>query len=220
MVSLQTIDSQLKQAGCSIRLWGRTEVHELTNILMPQEVIAQCVNGYYEGGFGMLCVTNHRLILIDRKPLFLTLEDIRFDMISEVDYYFGLMSATVRVMTPNQTLRFSSLNQIRLRKLATMTQEHVLKQRNQQYLQYQFHQARQQYRPTSQYQIDESNWVPSRTVPVRKIASLALRAQDKVTQPLAATAGADGLSTNTKWPVNTYNKVPLLSRRRHFPPFY
>jgi hypothetical protein len=84
------------------------------------------VNGRYEGGFALLCLTDHRLLLIDRKPMFLTLEDIRFDMIAEIDYHARLLDNTVHIITPNRKLVFRSWNQKRLRELLNHTQQHVM----------------------------------------------------------------------------------------------
>ncbi len=126
MVHLQTVERQLRAVGCNYRFFGRPEVRELARILMPDETIAQAVNGTYEGGFAMLCVTDKRLLLIDRKPLFLTLEDIRYDMVVEIDYNYRLLNASVRIFTPTKELGFSSWSQARLRRLIEYLQGRVM----------------------------------------------------------------------------------------------
>jgi len=126
MVSFREVEEQLKRVGCNYRLWGRAEIRELSNVLMPEEIIAQAVNGSYEGGFAMLVVTNYRVLLVDRKPMLLTIEDIRYDMISEVDYHNRLMGATVRVFTPMRNLVFSSWSNVRLRKCVNYMQQRVM----------------------------------------------------------------------------------------------
>jgi len=126
MVSLHTIEEQLKRVGCNFKMWGRAEIRELSNVLMPEETIAQAVNGTYEGGFAMLCVTNYRVLLVDRKPMLLTIEDIRYDMIAEVDYHNRLAGATVRIFTPMRNLIFSSWSVVRLRKSVNYVQQRVM----------------------------------------------------------------------------------------------
>jgi hypothetical protein len=126
MVTMQYIETQLKRIGCNFRFWGRPEIRELANILLPDEIITGCTNGRYEGGFALLCVTNLRLLLVDRKPMFLTLEDIRFDMIAEIDYSSRLLDSTIRVMTPNRTLVFSAWSGYRLREILNYTQQRVM----------------------------------------------------------------------------------------------
>ncbi len=130
MVTLAVIDAQLKKAGCQIRVWGRSEVRELCEILLPGENIAQAVNGQYDAGFAMLIATDFRVLLIDKKPKYLTLKDIRFDMITELDYANRLLDSTIRIFTPNRELRFTALNTARLRKLFTHTQHKVMEIRH------------------------------------------------------------------------------------------
>lgn len=126
MVTLNHIEEQLKKIGCNFRFWGRPEIRELANILFPDEIIAGAVNGRYEGGFALLVVTNHRLLLIDRKLMFLTLEDIRFDMIAEMDYNMRLLNSTVYIITPNRKLAFQSWSHHRIRQILNYTQQRVM----------------------------------------------------------------------------------------------
>src|ERR1700690_4438056 len=69
MVSKKSVVEQLKKIGFKHEAWGRGEVRELHNILIPDEEIVECVNGIYEGGFALLVATNVRVLLIDKKPL-------------------------------------------------------------------------------------------------------------------------------------------------------
>lgn len=126
MVSLHTVEQQLQDVGCNYKMWGRSEIRELRNVLMPDEIIAQAVNGTYEGGFALLCVTNYRVLLVDRKPMLLTLEDIRYDMMSEVDYHNKLIGAIICIMTPMRTLTFTSWSVVRLRKCLNYIQQRVM----------------------------------------------------------------------------------------------
>ena len=129
MVSLTQVEEQLKGVGCNFKMWGRAEIRELSNVLMPEEKIAQAANGTYEGGFAMLIVTNYRVLLVDRKPMLLTIEDIRYDMISEVDYSNRLLGASVRIFTPMRNLAFSSWSITRLRKCVNYVQQRVMEMR-------------------------------------------------------------------------------------------
>ena len=190
MVTRDIIEEQLNRIGCNYRWWGRAEIRELANILLPRETIAQCVNGHYEGGFAMLVVTDHRLLLVDRKPMFLTLEDIRFDMISEIDYSARLMDGTLHVITPTHKLRFTAWNQTRLRRLLDYTQERVMEIR--QHFMLQHIQATQGY---------------AQVVNAPVVGGLAMQGN-------AAANAQFGL------PMNPYTKMPLLTRRRRYPKFY
>jgi hypothetical protein len=118
MVSLKSVEEQLKKIHFSHATWNHAEVTELPNILLPDEEIFECVNGTYEGGFALLCATNIRMLLIDKKPLkFLSVEDLRFDMITEIDYSHRIFGARISVSAGSKNLKFMSFNQPRLRKL-------------------------------------------------------------------------------------------------------
>jgi hypothetical protein len=126
MVSLAEVERQLERINASFRFWGRAEMLELQHILIPGEQIQACLNGRYEGGFAMLCATDQRLLLIDKKPMYLTLEDVRYDMVSEVDFSHRLLDATVRVCTPMKTLVFTAWKRADLRKMTTYLQQRVI----------------------------------------------------------------------------------------------
>src|SRR5579884_3691227 len=118
MVSRKEIVDQLKRIGFKHNGWGKGEIAELEHIILPDEEIYECVNGMYEGGFALLLATNIRVLLVDKKPLnYLTVEDMRFDMISEMDYNHRLLGAEISISSGEKNLRFRSYNQPRLRKL-------------------------------------------------------------------------------------------------------
>lgn len=192
MVSMRQIEEQLKHVGCNFKVWGRAEIRELSNVLMPDEKIAQAVNGTYEGGFAMLCVTNYRVLLIDRKPMLLTIEDIRYDMIAEVDYSNRLLGATLRVFTPMRNLVFSSWSTLRLRKCVNYVQQRVSELR--------------QHGLTAQQLLGQT--VGQAIGPRFNLPQQAGQQQGRQNGRVPYT------------PMNPYTKAPLLTRRRRFPSFY
>jgi hypothetical protein len=126
MVSKYEIDKQLQSIGFVSNTWNYKEVKELPSIILPGEKIYECVNGWYENGVSLLIGTNFRIILIDKKPLhFLKVEDLRFDMINQIDYAHGIFDASIIIATGNKTLRFRSFNQPRLRRLISMVQHRM-----------------------------------------------------------------------------------------------
>jgi predicted DNA-binding protein (MmcQ/YjbR family) len=123
MVSAESIEKQLQGIGFNYRGWGRTEIRELRNIILPDEEIYECVNGIYDGGFALMVATDIRVLLIDKKPLnYLTVEDMRYELISEIDYNHRLLGAYIRISSGMKDLKFTSLNQPRLRKLINHVQ--------------------------------------------------------------------------------------------------
>ena len=74
-----------------------------------EESITNAASGRYEGGFALLCSNRPQAwLLIDKKMWFLSLENIRYDMISEVDYSARLLDATVFIRTINKVMRFTT----------------------------------------------------------------------------------------------------------------
>lgn len=126
MVQLSSIEAQLTRLGVRKTFFCKPEIRELQQILMDHEQIIKFVNGRYSGGFAILVATEQRLLLIDKKPLYLTVEDIRYDMISEVDVSSRLFDATVTIFTVNRQLAFSSMKQRHLRDLTAYVQKRVM----------------------------------------------------------------------------------------------
>lgn len=126
MQTFQKVDEQLKRLNINYRVWGKAEAKELCNILRPDEVIEECTNGYYEAGFAMLLATKDRVLLVDKKPFnYLTVEDMRFDMITELDYSHRLIGAQIKINAGYKSLNFTSWNQLKLRRLMTYIQNRM-----------------------------------------------------------------------------------------------
>lgn len=184
MVNRNIVDRQLRRIGCNFQMWGRGEAGELHNVLMDSETIMHCVNGHYAGGFAMLCATDHRVLLIDKKPMsYLHVEDVRFEMISEFDYSHRLLNATVRIYATTKTMSFTSWNHRQLRALLSFIQQRVIDLR-QYYMAQQFQQPMQQLQQQSAYYTPnfalETSWggqrVPQQPATTLTNASQALGA--------------------------------------------
>jgi hypothetical protein len=205
---MREISEQLRQVGSDYALWGRSEIRELTNVLMDEERIMQAVNGYYDGGFALLCTTNYRVLIIDKKPFALNVEDLRYDMIAEVDYSSRIMTSVLHIFTPMRTLIFTSWSMARLRKSMNYIQQRVMELRNNDYLMSQF--AQQQGKPAGAKLASGKLW-QRQSVP-QMVPTVATSEQP--------TSDFDQHTPSVKPLLNPYTKVPLLSRRRKYPSFY
>ena len=241
MVSQKSVTKQLRQVGCDYALWGRTEIHELANILMDNEQIMLAINGYYDGGFALLCTTNYRVLVVDKKPFLLTVEDLRYDMIAEVDYSSRIFSAVLHIYTPLRTLMFTSWSMAKLRKTTNYIQQRVMEIRNNDYL-------ASQFAVTSAQRLPETPAVqrqPQRKklFPMYKTGNTNLMSPNFAQQtgsvtygiasrePVGQLEGANNAAADSSLPalrslqatrplINPYTKVPLLARRRKYPSFY
>ncbi len=219
MLHIHTIEEQLKEIGCNFRFIGRPEIKELTKILLPDEKIIQCANGYYEAGVALVCVTDHRFLLIDKKPMFLTIEDVRFDMISEIDFSHKLFNATLKIHSTNKSVTFTSWNHARLRTLVDYLQQHVAKIRQQ------TGQAHARAFIEAQFESTD-NQAEIGSVPLVEASVVKQRSQDQEEQLKASAAqvaieGFSSGSQTSSMPLNNpYSRLPKLQRRRKFPKFY
>lgn len=131
MVHKDEISSQLKRLGVNFRLFCHAEIHELPKILFDGEQLQHVLIGRYEGGFALFCATDRRVLLVDKKPFYLTIEDIRYDMISDVQYNHRMIDATVRLGTVHKTIAFTGYNHNKLRAFTNYIQEQVMYNRQQ-----------------------------------------------------------------------------------------
>lgn len=132
MRDIKLVKQRLKALGADRSRWSQPERNELPRILMEDEEIQHIIDGRYSGGFATLCATNQRLLLIDKKVFFLTVEDIRYDMIAEVDYGHQFIGATIHVRSFSKDLKFQALKKEQLRDFTHFIQQRVIALRNQQ----------------------------------------------------------------------------------------
>lgn len=131
MVHISLIEARLSQLGVKLSRWFQGEVRELQHILFDHEKIIAAVPGRYFGGYALLVATDHRVLLIDKRTLFMNIEDIRYDMISETDFNARMMDATLRIFTLNKQHRFTSSKYKRqLRDLTNYVQQRIMEIRN------------------------------------------------------------------------------------------
>lgn len=131
MVNPDEVKRQLAEIGANSLLWGRAELRELPKILFEGEKLHHVLNGRYEGGFAVICATNYRVLLIDKKPFYLTIEDTRYEMISDVQFNHRLIDASIWIGTVHKKMTFMAYNHAKLRNLTQFVQQQVMQSRQQ-----------------------------------------------------------------------------------------
>lgn len=66
MPDLEQIKTSIRNIDGASKLLGRKEIKELPSILWEDENIERLVQGFYNGGLGILVATNKRLIFVDK----------------------------------------------------------------------------------------------------------------------------------------------------------
>lgn len=130
MVDRSVVVKQLDNIDAQIPFWLRPEIKQLSSIIAPGETIVHALNGRYEGGLALLCATDHRLLIIDKKPFFLSVEDLRYDMLSEVDFTHQLFDGTIHLMTMNKDVWFVSFKKTHLGKVTDYIHHKLTEMRN------------------------------------------------------------------------------------------
>lgn len=81
------------------------ETRYIAQLIKTDEVLLGAVYGKYSKstlpfrGRGLMVITNYRILLVDKKPLFLQFDDIKFDMVSGVQYARALAVVNVTLTT-------------------------------------------------------------------------------------------------------------------------
>lgn len=214
MVSWKSVEEQLKSIGCNYLAWGRTETKQLPSVLMHGEHIIQAVNGYYDGGFALLVITNFRVLVVDKKPFLLTIEDLRYDMIAEVDYNARIITSILHIFTPMRTLDFTSWSMPKLHKSMNYIQQRIMEIRNNEYVSHQFAPDKSLQPSMAQASIAETEEIREQQRHLPQMVPTFAGAKRPV-------AEFDQYKPQKVSSIrNPYTKVPLLSRRRRYPSFY
>ena len=126
MVAQKSIDEQIQQLSLRFRMFGRSEIRELRRILNVNETVKHCIYGFYQGGSGVLVATDHRILLIDKRPFYVNIEDIHYSTVRDVDYTPRMLQGTIHVISGRRKLSFRSVSDARLRGLRDYVQRQVL----------------------------------------------------------------------------------------------
>jgi len=127
MVSKKILKQQLKLTGFGFCFRGRAEIKELRSILRTDETIRQCVFGTYHGGSGLLVATDQRLLLVDKRPFFLNLEEIQYVDITNIEFHKHLLQAVVHLKAKGHRTIFRSISDARLKRVCieVMRNSHI-----------------------------------------------------------------------------------------------
>ena len=105
---ISRIKAELAKAGATKYGLLKTESRYMPSILHQNEHIGGVVYGQYEGGSGMLVATDMRVIFLDRKPLFMTMDELTYDVVSGVRFSSASLINTVTLHTriSDYTMRY------------------------------------------------------------------------------------------------------------------
>lgn len=180
MITTDEVIKQFYRLGVKPSFWARAEIKELANILASDEQLTHVVFGWYDNGLALLCCTDYRVLLIDKKPFFLKMEDLRYDKISEVKFLYRLLDCSIVLSYAGMKLEFRSWNQGAMRKLIDYVQETITMINRQ------------------QWHTEEHPQQPVRPVPQQSTNSVSVPA------PGPKSSGAPELATASRFDMTAY----------------
>jgi general stress protein 26 len=104
------VKQELREAGVTGYGLMKSESRYLPQIIHEDEHIMGVVYGQYGGGSAMLVATDHRVIFLDRKPLFTTMDELTYDVVSGVKLNRSGFIITVMLHTriADYTIRYAN----------------------------------------------------------------------------------------------------------------
>ena len=104
------VKQELREAGVTGYGLIKAESRYLPQIIHEDEHIMGVVYGQYSGGSAMLIATDHRVIFLDRKPLFTTMDELTYDVVSGVKLDSSGIFTTIVLHTriANYVIRYAN----------------------------------------------------------------------------------------------------------------
>lgn len=118
MLITKELRRQIWKAGYTNSFWGWSAIAQLPGLLEDDEVIEKITSGLYDAGHAVLIATNKRMIFMDKKVMSFRVEDIHYQMISEVEHRTGFIMAKLRIRCLSNEINLSSLSQKTVREFA------------------------------------------------------------------------------------------------------
>lgn len=112
-----------------INFFARREMLELPRLLLPGEEVLAVISGVYTAGTAILCITSKRILLVDKKAIRLSFEDVRFEAVKEVTYSQQVFTAALRFFYAGRELQFTSWYRSELRMIAQLVQQKMFEVR-------------------------------------------------------------------------------------------
>ena len=111
MRELGKIIRRLREVGLTNNVWGWSEIKRLPKVLDDDEEIERAVTGFYEGGHALVLSTNKRITFLDAKIMSFRVEDIHYEMVSEVEHFIGILTARLRIHCLSRQIELRSFSQ-------------------------------------------------------------------------------------------------------------
>ena len=89
------IRQELRQFGASALAMLKPEILYLPKLINDDESIRGIVYGHDAGGGVLLVATDQRILRLGRQQLFISEEEMNFEVVSGISYYGGIISSVI-----------------------------------------------------------------------------------------------------------------------------
>ncbi len=104
------IKRELKRLGASPYGMWRFGARYLPSVIHLDEVLGGVVYGFNKEGSVTLVATDKRVIFLDKKPLFVNLEEMTYDIVGGVTFSHAGMSSIITLHTRMRDYRIRTFN--------------------------------------------------------------------------------------------------------------
>lgn len=112
-----------------LSFFTRMEMAELPHLLMPGEKVLGVISGFANGATVLLAVTSQRLLLVDKKWMHLSYEDVRYESINEVTFSQQVFLCSAKFYVMGKDILFKSWYRTELRMLVKFVQDKMFELR-------------------------------------------------------------------------------------------
>ncbi|MEK7594319.1 MAG: PH domain-containing protein [Patescibacteria group bacterium] len=134
----ERIKRELRNVGAvKFNMW-LPETHELPRIVHQDEHITGVVYGRYSKGMGVgvasvgrgaLIATDHRILFLDKKPLFVRWDEIAYEIVSGITYARVAIAGTVVLRTREGDVHIRTFNHNSARRFVEAIESVIFKQK-------------------------------------------------------------------------------------------
>ena len=112
-----------------LSFFTRMEMAELPRLLMSGEQVLGVISGFANGATVLLAVTSQRLLLVDKKWMHLSYEDVRYESINEVTFSQQMVLGSAKFYVMGKDILFKSWYRTELRMLVEFVQDKMFELR-------------------------------------------------------------------------------------------
>lgn len=107
----ERVKQELQKLGVSRYALWRAESRHLPSIIHKDELIGGVVYGKHVDNFAMLVATDRRIIFLDKRPLFVNVDEITYDVVSGISFSHAGIGSTVTLHTRIKDYPIRTFNQ-------------------------------------------------------------------------------------------------------------